>query len=295
MTKEKLENVICNYCGADNYTTRYEKEGYNIVQCNQCGLVYVNPRLIQNDIFELYDENYFHGKGFDKSIEYKDEFENNKNKTNLLDWDVSSIKENLKSNSPKPLLLDAGCGMGLFLYKAKIAGFECEGIELSPYAAKFVESVGFTVQNASLENAEMPEGKYDAIVMREVIEHLADPKTILKKVYNALKPGGVLFMTTGNYDCPERKVRGKDWFYFMPEGHIYIFSNKTMNNYLKETGFSKIEVTNQGDLLMNILLNKNLIETDKFKPKNSIKRIGFETVRAVNHFISSGLRIYAVK
>lgn len=295
MTKEKLENVICNYCGADNYTKRYEKEGYNIVQCNQCGLVYVNPRLIQNDIFELYDENYFHGKGFDKSVEYKDEFENNKNKTNLLDWDVSSIKEKLKSNSDKPLLLDAGCGMGLFLYKAQIAGFECEGIELSPYAAKFVESVGFTVQNTSLENAEMTKNKYDAIVMREVIEHLADPKAILKKAYNALKPGGVLFMTTGNYDCPERKVRGKDWFYFMPEGHIYIFSNKTMNNYLKETGFSKIEVTNQGDLLMNMLLNKNLIETDKFKPKNSIKRIGFETVRAVNHFISSGLRIYAVK
>ncbi len=131
--------------------------------------------------------------------------------------------------------------------------------------------------------------------MKEVIEHLPNPKNAFMKIYSSLKPGGVLFLTTGNYNSPERKLKGKNWFYFMPEGHIYLFSNKTMKNYLRDTGFSKIHITNQGDLLMNFLLRNGIIEVNRFKPKNVIRRILFESVRGINHFISSGMRIYAVK
>lgn len=292
---QNLESVSCNYCKNNNFTTRYQKDGYNIVQCNNCGLVYVNPRLTQRAINELYDENYFLGEGFDKSIQYQKEFDELSDKIDLSDWDASTIKEFIQTKSPNPKLLDIGCGMGLFLWKAKKAGFEVEGIELSPFAANFVRSKDIKVRDKSIYEETLPENFYDAISLKEVIEHLPDPKLALKNIYSALKPGGVLFMTTGNYDCPERKVRGKNWLYFMPEGHVYVFSNKTMKNYLIKTGFSKIMVTNQGDLLMNKLLKNKLIETDRFKPQSIGKKIAFETVRSVNNFISSGMRIYAVK
>jgi len=290
-----LESVSCNFCGADDYKVKYIKDGYNIVQCNKCDLVYVNPRLTQEAINQLYDENYFLGEGFDKSVQYQKEFEELSNKTDLSDWDTSTIKELLNTNTHSPKLLDIGCGMGLFLWKAKQAGFDVEGIELSPFAADFVRSKGINVRDKSIYQEPLPENSYDAISMKEVIEHLPDPKIALKEIHKSLKPGGVLFMTTGNYDCPERKLRGKDWFYFMPEGHLYIFSNRTMTNYLNQIGFSKVIVTNQGDLLMDKLLKNNIIETDKFKPSNILKRSVFTSVRAVNHFISSGMRIYAIK
>jgi len=290
-----LEKVNCNFCGADDYKIKYVKDGYNIVQCNKCRLVYVNPRLTQKAINQLYDEDYFLGEGFDKSIQYQDEFNELSDKTDLSDWDASTIKEFLQIKEQTPKLLDIGCGMGLFLWKAKKVGFDVEGIELSPFAAEFVRAKGIKVRDKSIYEEKLPENYYYAISMKEVIEHLPDPKAALQNVYESLKPGGVLFMTTGNYDCPERKLRGKDWFYFMPEGHIYVFSNKTMTNYLREIGFSKIMVTNQGDLLMNILLTKKFIETDKFKPSNIFKKSVYNTVRMVNHFISSGMRIYAVK
>jgi len=290
-----LEKVNCNFCGDDDYKIKYVKDGYNIVQCNKCGLVYVNPRLTQEAIIRLYDKDYFLGEGFDKSVQYKNEFEELSEKIDLSDWDASTIKEFLQTKEQTPKLLDIGCGMGLFLWKAKKVGFDVEGIELSPFAAEFVRSKGITVRDKSIYEETLPENHYDAISMKEVIEHLPDPKAALRNIYNSLKPGGVLFMTTGNYDCPERKLRGKDWFYFMPEGHIYVFSNKTMTNYLKEIGFSKIMVTNQGDLLMNMLLSKKFIEINSFKPLSVFKKSVFATVRAVNHFISSGMRIYAVK
>ena len=291
----KLEHVTCNLCGSDEYSVRYIKDGYNIVQCNKCDLVYINPRLTQEAINQLYDENYFLGEGFDKSIQYQKEFDELSNKIDLSDWDASSIKELLDTDEQKPKLLDIGCGMGLFLWKAMEAGFDVEGIELSPFAADFVRSKGINVRDKSIYEEKLPGNHYDAISMKEVIEHLPDPKAALKNICDSLKPGGVLFMTTGNYACPERKLRGKDWFYFMPEGHIYVFSNKTMTKYLKQIGFSKVMVTNQGDLLMNMLLQKHIIETDNFKPSNILKRSIFTSVRAVNHFISSGMRIYAIK
>lgn len=291
----KYESVLCNYCSSDKYRVRYIKDKFNYVECIKCGLVFVNPRLTQNEINHLYDENYFRGKGFDRSIEYKKEFEEKSGKIDLTDWDISTIRELLQTNSEMPKLLDAGCGMGLFLWKAKQKGFDVEGLELSSYASEFVKSKGIGVQNKSIYEAKLTPNSYDAIVMKEVIEHLPDPMKALQINHKALKPGGVLFITTGNYNCPERKLRGKDWFYFMPAGHIYIFSNRTIKQYLKKTGFTKIIATNQGDLLMNFALRNNLIETDRFMPKHQIKNILLKTIRGVNHFISSGMRVYAVK
>lgn len=298
--KEDFEHVNCDFCGADDYTKRYEKRGFSMVQCNKCGLVYTNPRLKQEKIAALYDADYFQGHGFDKSIDYVADVKQHtvgKDDYTLEDWDNDNIIALLsQTQNPKPFsLLEIGCGTGVFLDKAKKHGFDCHGLELSEYAANFVRQMGIPVETKSIEDASYPQNSFDAIVMREVIEHLPHPLESLKTVHSWLKPGGVLFMATGNYDCPERKLRGSDWFYFMPEGHLNIFSNRTMRNYLQKVGFKKINVTNQGDKLMDILRNKNIITSGEAKPRNIFKRTVFITIRSINHFISSGMRIYGVK
>lgn len=294
---QNLESVNCNFCNSNDYKIKYIKNGFNIVQCNKCKLIYVNPRLSQESISQLYNEDYFLGKGFDKSINLKSDFERDSQKLSLLDWDISTIKEFLSENNfnNSPKLLDVGCGMGLFLFKARNAGFNVQGLELSKYASEFAGNYGIPVINSSIDETNFDNESFDAITMREVIEHLPDPFKTMKKTFDILKPNGVLFITTGNYDCPERKLKGKNWNYFMPEGHLTIFSHATMKNFLTKVGFRKILITNQGDLLMNFLLKYSIIEPKNFKPKNPFKKIAFELVRAVNHFISSGMRIYAIK
>jgi 2-polyprenyl-3-methyl-5-hydroxy-6-metoxy-1,4-benzoquinol methylase len=298
--KEDFEYVYCDFCGADDYTKRYEKRGFWMVQCNKCGLVYTNPRLKQEKIAALYDADYFQGHGFDKSIDYvKDVKEHvSKDDYSLEDWDCDNILSLLRESKPtiqNPGLLEIGCGTGVFLDKARKHGFDCHGLELSEYAANFVRQMGIPVETKSIEAANYPPESFDAIVMREVIEHLPHPLESLKTVHSWLKPGGVLFMATGNYDCPERKLRGSDWFYFMPEGHLNIFSNRTMTNYLQKVGFRQVNVTNQGDMLMEMLRSKKILAPGLAKPRNIFKRSVFTFMRSINHFISSGMRIYAVK
>ncbi len=297
---EDFESHPCDLCGANDATERYSKRGFSIVQCNKCGMVYTNPRLKPAKIGELYDANYFQGHGFDESVNYVGDVKEHgaaKSSYTLNDWDLDTIRHMLKQNGStvKPRLLEIGCGTGVFLDKARGHGFDCEGLELSEYAANFVREMGIPVQTKSIEDASFGDNTWDVIVMREVIEHLPHPLEALKTVRKWLKPGGVLFMATGNYDSPERKLRGADWFYFMPEGHLYYFANRTMARYLREAGFSGVHVTNQGDKLMEKLRNARILAPGESKPGNPLRRIAFSIVRGVNHFISSGMRIYAVK
>lgn len=292
---QKTEEVCCNYCGSKNYEKKYVVDGFNYVQCNKCRFIYVNPRLTADEINNLYNEDYFVGNGFDKSVEYKKEFELQSERINLSDWDLSSIRFFLGDYQDRLNLLDIGCGMGLFLWKAREKGFDVEGLELSDYAAEFARLKGIKVQQKPIEDAELKNNYFDVIVMKEVIEHLPDVKSSLTKIYSSLKTNGVLFLTTGNYNCPERKLRGSKWFYFMPAGHLQVFSDKTIKKFLLQAGFRKVVVTRQGDLLMNFLLQKGIIDTNNYKPKKIFQRIIFETVRFVNQFISSGMRVYAIK
>ncbi|MDP4199491.1 MAG: class I SAM-dependent methyltransferase [Bacteroidota bacterium] len=292
-----FESLSCDLCGADAPRLRYEKRGFRIVECSRCGMVYTNPRLKGAKIGELYDADYFQGHGFDQSVNYVrdvDEFGEHKASYDLHDWDLDTIQTMLAKPSARSLL-EIGCGTGVFLAKAKAHGFDVHGLELSEYAAGFVRNMGIPVDTKSIEDADFPQNSWDVIVMREVIEHLPHPLESLKTIHGWLKPGGVLFMATGNYNCPERKIKGKDWFYFMPEGHLYYFSNRTMRKYLRTAGFRTIRVTNQGDMLMELLRKRGILEAGQAAPRNAVKRLVFYLVRAVNHFISSGMRVYAVK
>jgi 2-polyprenyl-3-methyl-5-hydroxy-6-metoxy-1,4-benzoquinol methylase len=304
-----FEKVPCDLCGADDTSLRYTKRGFSIVQCNKCGMVYTNPRLTGEKIAKLYDADYFQGHGFDKSVDYVGDvkiYDKKPDEYTLNDWDLDTIQSMLaggnrgpgigvRDSNAKPRLLEIGCGTGVFLAKAREHGFDCEGLELSSYAAEFVRGMGIPVQTKSIEEADFAENTWDAIVMREVIEHLPHPMESLKTIHRWLKPGGVLFMATGNYDCPERKLRGAEWFYFMPEGHLYYFSNRTMVKYLRKAGFRTVRVTNQGDKLMEMLRNYGILKMGEAIPSNVFSRTVFNLVRAVNHFISSGMRVYAVK
>ena len=64
----------CRVCGGKDFIPKFEKDDIEIVQCKNCGLVYLNPRPKDELIPILYDSDYFSSQssiGFDNY--YSDE------------------------------------------------------------------------------------------------------------------------------------------------------------------------------------------------------------------------------
>ena len=61
---KKFQQVKCIICGKDNTKLWSRRNSFNIVQCRECGLIYVNPRLTPEALIEMYNENKISPKGY---------------------------------------------------------------------------------------------------------------------------------------------------------------------------------------------------------------------------------------
>ncbi|MGQ0578421.1 MAG: class I SAM-dependent methyltransferase [Betaproteobacteria bacterium] len=137
-------------------------------------------------------------------------------------------------------LLDVGCSSGAFMTAARARGFDVQGVEPAPKAAKSAAAAGFSVFRGTLEQAAFPEGSFDAIAVLEVIEHLTDPLSLLRECRRVLKTDGVLAIGTGNAGSLTLRVLGADWDYLQIRkhgGHISFFNPRSMRMLAQRTGF----------------------------------------------------------
>lgn len=86
--------------------------------------------------------------------------------------------------------------------------------------------------------------KYDVVLLIDVLEHLEKPYFGLRKIHNALRVGGILFLNVPVCDSLQKRLRRlllaetrtkqmKDW----DETHIKGYSKKELIKMLKKTGF----------------------------------------------------------
>ena len=97
----------------------------------------------------------------------------------------------------------------------------------SPVLAKLLGDKGFNMNIYDLfyaDNPEVLEGQYDFISATEVIEHLADPVAVMKRLWKCLKPGGKLYILTQRYPAKEEFL---NWYYKNDPTHISYFQKKT--------------------------------------------------------------------
>ena len=98
-------------------------------------------------------------------------------------------------------VLDAGCGGGDFSLGLRDARFNVFGSDLSEtgieHANKLMPEGHFEVASV-YEDLAKPFSvmSFDGIVCVEVIEHLYSPATFAERAFQALRPGGILVITT---------------------------------------------------------------------------------------------------
>jgi SAM-dependent methyltransferase len=90
------------------------------------------------------------------------------------------------------------------------------------------------------------QGAFDVAVMFDVIEHLFDPRAVLEATRRALRPGGLLVVSTPNYDALSRHVLGESWAVLSPLEHLYYFNETTLMRMLGSTGFARTSMVRTG-------------------------------------------------
>lgn len=109
---------------------------------------------------------------------------------------------NLLPSNAEASILELGCGNGatgaLALRDGKAGTYV--GVELIPEMADQAAQVLTKVHQGDVERMELPyaPGTFDALVISEVLEHLVNPETTLRRLVGMLKPGAVVMASSPN-------------------------------------------------------------------------------------------------
>ena len=152
------------------------------------------------------------------------------------------LLEMIGQYNPSGRLLDVGCGHGLLLDEAKAMGYETLGLELSSAnAAHARDELGLDVREVGLEDFADPDG-FDVVVLADVIEHLADPKSAIDQCRELLAPGGLLCVVTPDPSSLTARIAGRRWWGFVP-AHTFLLPRLTLSELLSATGLVVSENT----------------------------------------------------
>ncbi len=148
----------------------------------------------------------------------------------------------LKYRLPPARTLDLGCGHGGFVALMRWAGFDATGLELSPWLVEYAKSTfGIPMLTGPIEKQNIEPGSLDLILHFDVLEHLPDPRSTMRRCMELLKPDGLMILQTPCFPAGhkyEDMVRDKDRFLeqFKPAEHLYIFSQESIARLFSEVG-----------------------------------------------------------
>jgi SAM-dependent methyltransferase len=141
-------------------------------------------------------------------------------------------------------LIELGAGNGRFLERLSRCGWTgpIEGVEFDQGAAAATSArTGFQVRRGDLNEEVLPARSYDAIVMRHVIEHLRRPTETLEMVFDALRPGGAMFIGTPDARALSAKAFGRPWWGYEVPRHLVVFSEPALRSIIERVGFRTVD------------------------------------------------------
>lgn len=229
----------CKACGAGDPRARFERDGFHIVECRACGLVYVGEDPASIDFGRLYDESYYTGGQEGVFADYVGQAPARRAAARRRLFTLRRMK-------PAGRLLDVGCAAGFFLAEAQ-AHYRVRGVELSEFSSRFArEQFGLDVVTGTLHDAAFEAASFDLVTLWDVIEHVPDPAAVLAEVSRVLAPEGRVVLTTGDIGSAYAQQRGAQWHLMTPPWHLYFFSRATLATLAARAGLRIVHVAARG-------------------------------------------------
>ncbi len=247
----KSKHRCCPICGRGNANEpalRYSRGEWNLKQCSQCALVYLeNAPTYEALESEFAWEKTYHAEKIrrrkGKALSYLLSDAAKKVKLVIRGRKVRAKEQRfIRRYIGTGRMLDVGCGAGRTLINLP-QSITPYGIEISPYLAGVSQQYcgprgGQVVRNNALDGMdEFDADLFDGIMMRAFLEHETEPRTLLDKARRVLRAGGRIIIKVPNYGCVNRVVRGNRWCGFRFPDHVNYFTPRTLRRLIQEAGY----------------------------------------------------------
>jgi 2-polyprenyl-3-methyl-5-hydroxy-6-metoxy-1,4-benzoquinol methylase len=191
---------------------------FAVVQCQDCGLCFTNPRPKPACLERFYPKDY-------RPHQVAEEQQPSRR------W-----------KPPLPMigegrLLDFGCGGGTFLRRMREHGWRATGLDISAETVERLRGLNLDVLQGTLPHPELAPGSFDLVTMWHSLEHVPDPRHTLVEARRLLAPGGKLLVAVPNIDSLAFRIFGSCWFGLDLPRHLTHFAPWTLHFLLERTGY----------------------------------------------------------
>ena len=174
---------LCQFCGGMEFIddvfrreVMFENVGRRYIRCRQCGSRSLDPMPSNQELAKLYSAEYF----------AKSEDDQEETFVHNHGW----VLENLP-NPEDGLFVDIGCGDGELLRSATARGYDVLGFDVDEASAEAAKiASGCMIRTFS--ELSLFAGQASAVHFGDVLEHVADPESLVREAMLLLRPGGLV-------------------------------------------------------------------------------------------------------
>lgn len=237
---DELEHVPCPLCDHEAPEAVTTEWGLGIVCCRSCSALYVSPRL-KNPERGYWDDAAAKWRKYAPILRGISPHPRDRNYREHLAM--------IRRARPSGRFLDVGTHCGFFLRLARGQGWDLEGVDASPSSARIAgEAFGLRVFPGTLAAARFPAGRFDIVSLVDVLEHVTQPRDLLREVSRVLAPGGVVFIKVPHarynllkFRLLKQLLRQERFDIFDSREHVVHYTVETLGALLKQAGFARVE------------------------------------------------------
>lgn len=217
---------------------RTTRRQFRVVECRQCRLLRLDPQPAPAELGRYYPKDYWFSASEHTASRLAEAY-----RRFVLRDHVRFVQQAIASSPERGLLLDVGCGGGLFLRLMRERGHAVAGLDFSCDAAVVAwRRNGIPVACGSLAHAPFASGSFAAITMFHVLEHLYEPASYLEAAHRLLQPGGRLIVQVPNASCWQFFLLGENWSGLDVPRHLIDFRARDLETLLDNCGFEVMRI-----------------------------------------------------
>jgi SAM-dependent methyltransferase len=209
---------------------------FKIVECRRCRLIRLYPRPAPEELAAYYPPNYWFAPSESAASRLEERY-----RRFVLRDHVRFVRKAVEACGPAGLILDVGCGGGLFLNMLAAHGARVVGLDLSLDAAGVAwHRQGVPAVRASLAHAPFGRESCSLITMFHMLEHLYEPQAYLDSARELLRPEGRLVVQVPNAASWQFLLLGGNWNGLDVPRHLVTFRVKDLEALLEHCGFEVV-------------------------------------------------------